>query len=251
MSRAVGAAHVDDDALNRLSVRRKHSNNPAQQHVVAGSWNLFWNNTQVEGYLKVKTAKVGSPFLFQGLKEKRSPPLRGETSARLMRRTAVRQSSSTLRLWCLSMIHSMIQNILKYRTVIIGLQNTHPHVLGIYILNFFRGRGSGLPRRQNCLKASCLCLYILTQEVCWACWVVVFFTLSNDDRWRKKKNHIDSALLSQAETCNVLFTYVNTSTRSLQRDTNKLKCRFFEPGPDAINGVLRYKVFHLQNLGRQ
>lgn len=54
-----------------------------------------------------------------------------------MRSTAVRQSSSSLRLWCLSRIHSMIQNILKYRTVIIALLNTHPHVLKIYILIFF------------------------------------------------------------------------------------------------------------------
>lgn len=136
------------------------------------------------GLFKKKTAKVWSPVVsVSRRREKRNPQLRGETSARLMRRTAVRQPPSSLRLWCLSMLntHSMIQNILKYGTVIIDLQNTHPHVLGIYILHFFfRSRGSRLPRRQNCLKAFCLCLHILTQEVCWA--RCLFFTLSNDDR---------------------------------------------------------------------
>lgn len=78
-------------------------------------------------------------FCFKAGREKRNPQLRGETSARLMRRMAVRQSPSSLRLWCLSMLntHSMIQNILKYRTVIIDLQNTHPYVPGIYFVRFF------------------------------------------------------------------------------------------------------------------
>lgn len=82
----------------------------------------------------MRTVKV---VPVQRRKERRNPQLRGETSARLMRSTAVRHSSSSLRLWCLSRIHSMIQNILKYRTVIIALLNTHPHVLRIYIQIFF------------------------------------------------------------------------------------------------------------------
>lgn len=89
-------------------------------------------------------AKVASVYRQ---KERRSPQLRGETSARLMRSTAVSRPSSSLRLWCLSRIHSMMQNILKYKTVVIALLNIHPHVLGIYILIFFSllGRGSCLP----------------------------------------------------------------------------------------------------------
>lgn len=130
-----------------------------------------------------RTAEVRSPAVSVTRRgEKRNLQLRGETLTLLMRRTAVRQSSSSLCLWCLSMLNtpSMRPNILKYRTVIIDLQITHPHVLGICILLFLCGRGSQLPRRQNRLKASCLCLRILTQEVCRArCRV---FTLSSDDR---------------------------------------------------------------------
>lgn len=84
----------------------------------------------------MKTAKVGPLFLVVRQDESGGPLPRGETSARLMRRTAVRQSSSSLRLWCPSMIPSMIQNILKYRTVIIGLQNARLRVRGTYHLNF-------------------------------------------------------------------------------------------------------------------
>lgn len=129
---------------------------------------------------KWKQPRQDHRFCFRAGREKKHPLLRGETLARLMRRTAVRQSSSSLRFWCLSMIHSMIQNILKYRTVIISLQNTHLHVQGIYILNFFHSGGSCLPWRQNCWKAHRLCLYILTQWVCCAC--CFFFSLRNDDR---------------------------------------------------------------------
>lgn len=107
----------------------------------------------------MKTAKVGLLFLVGRQDESRGPLLRGETSVRLMRRSAVRQSSSSLRLWCLSMIPSMIQNILKYRTVINGLQNARPRVRPS---EFFHGRGSHLPRRQNSLKAHCLCPHSLT-----------------------------------------------------------------------------------------
>lgn len=93
------------------------------------SWGLFKNT------VKLWSLAVSGTWWRQ----KRNLQLRGETSALLMRRTAVRQSPSSLCLWCLSMLntHSMIQNILKYRTVIIDLQNTHPHVLGICILLFF------------------------------------------------------------------------------------------------------------------
>lgn len=41
----------------------------------------------------------------------------------------------------------MMQNILKYKTVVIALLNIHPHVLGIYILIFF------LPSWQGVLSA--------------------------------------------------------------------------------------------------
>lgn len=106
-----------------------------------------------------ETAKVWSPAVSVARvwgEEKRDPQLRGETWAHLMRGMVFRRSLSSLRLWCLSMLntHSMIQNILKYRTVIIDLQNTHTHVQGIGSLHFFHGGGSQLPRRKNCLKAS-------------------------------------------------------------------------------------------------
>lgn len=84
----------------------------------------------------MKTAKVGLLFLVGRQDESGGPLLRGETSVRLMRRSAVRQSSSSLRLWCLSMILSVIQNILKHRTVINGLQNARLRVRGTYHLNF-------------------------------------------------------------------------------------------------------------------
>lgn len=75
-----------------------------------------------------KASEVGLPtvFCYEAERQKRNPQLRGETSAHLMRRTAVRQSPHSLHLWCLSMLntHSMKQNILKYRTVIVNLQNT-------------------------------------------------------------------------------------------------------------------------------
>lgn len=131
------------------------------------------NHAHLESHLKMKTAKVGPLFLVVRQDESGGPLPRGETSARLMRRAAVRQSSSSLRLWCLSMIPSMIQNILKYRTVIIGLQNAHLRVLGDLPSEFFRGRGSHLPRRQNSLKACCLCTQSLTD--------CLLFMLSYDD----------------------------------------------------------------------
>lgn len=84
----------------------------------------------------MKTAKVGRLFLVERQDESGGPLLRGETLVRLMRRSAVRQSSASLRLWCLSMIPSMIQNILKYRTLISGLQNARLPVRGTYHLNF-------------------------------------------------------------------------------------------------------------------
>lgn len=98
------------------------------------------------GRLFQKTVKglITGGFSVARQREKRNPQLRGETSAHLMRKTAVRQSPPSLCLWCLSMLntHSMIQKILKYRTVIIDLQNTYPHVLGIYILHFFSWQGA-------------------------------------------------------------------------------------------------------------
>lgn len=128
--------------------------------------------------------------------EKRNPQLRGETSARLMRRTAVRQSPSTLRLWCLSMLntHSMIQNILKYGTVIIHLQDTLSHVPGSTFCFFSLSGGSQVPWRQNYLKAFCLCVHILTQAAA----ASLFYT----KRWWQvgKNNHIDATPMSPAET---------------------------------------------------
>lgn len=49
------------------------------------------------------------------------------------------QSPCSLRLWCLSMLstHSMIQNILKYRTVIVDLQNIRPRVTADLQSSFF------------------------------------------------------------------------------------------------------------------
>lgn len=135
----------------------------------------FLKSPQSRGLCKKDTGQGKITVSVSRRKERRNPQLRGETSASLMRRTAVRESSSSLRLWCLSMIHSMIQNILKYRTVITSLQNTH--VLGIYILNFFRGRGSCLPWKQSCV------VFFFTfwhrRPVDHAAF---FFTLSNDDR---------------------------------------------------------------------
>lgn len=157
-------SRVDDDSLRHLSI-------PCTTTHCCRCYRLVLRSHPSWGLFK-KTVELWSLAVsVTWWRQKRNLQLRGETSALLMRRTAVRQSPSSLCLWCLSMLntHSMIQNILKYRTVIIDLQNTHPHVLGICILLFFsHGRGSRLPWRQNCLKASCLCLHILTREVCWA-----------------------------------------------------------------------------------
>lgn len=57
----------------------------------------------------------------------------------------------------------MKQNILKYRPVIIDLQNTHHHVLGIYIQRVSRGGGSLLPSSKT-TKLLSLFLHVLTHE---------------------------------------------------------------------------------------
>ena len=129
-----------------------------------------------------------------------------------MRRTAVRQSPSSLRLWCLSMLntHSMIQNIWKYRTVIIDLQNTHPHVLGIYILHVFHSRGSPLPWRENCLRHIVFCLHNLTHDACWSC-CLLFYTVQ---RWHGRTNNQSASLpLYQTKTPMVCL-HINTHTFS-------------------------------------
>lgn len=123
---------IDEDTLHAYHEKFK----PNQTCIFISFFPPVCCETQLESHLKMKTAKVGPLLLVVRRDESGDPLPRGETSARLMRRTAVRQSSSSLRLWCLSRISSMIQNILKYRTVIIGLQNARLRVRGNYHLNF-------------------------------------------------------------------------------------------------------------------
>lgn len=150
-------------------------------------------------------------------RQKRNLQLRGESSALLMKRTAVRQSPSSLCLWCLSMFntHSMIQNILKYRTVIIDLQNIHPRVRGICILLFFSWQGV-LTALEAKLFKGILSLSSHSDTEGLLSIPPLFYT---KQRWQgSKNNHTDSTLLSRTENYNSLFTHVNTNTRSHQSD---------------------------------
>lgn len=76
----------------------------------------------------------------------------------------------------------MIQNILKYRTVIIALLNTHPHVLKIYILIFFSLVG-GLVCLGGKTVESVLSLSLSSDTGGLLSTLAFFFlTLSNSDR---------------------------------------------------------------------
>lgn len=101
--------------------------------------NLLWDHTGVEGYLRKWSKWDHRQFPLQGEEREKKPPAeRGDLSL-FNEENGSLQSSCSLRLWCLSMLstHSMIQNILKYRTVIVDLQNIRPRVPRIYSRPFF------------------------------------------------------------------------------------------------------------------
>lgn len=116
--------------------------------------------------------------------------------------------------------HSMMQNILKYRTVIIDLRNTHlPYTRNLHFACFlWQGVLLSLERKKNCQRGCVFCLHILSHETCWS--FCFHFTLSRDEKENKKNQGFCGAICTLRQKITCLHVNLYTFNQQNRKQTD-------------------------------